>query len=86
MKLGNVILLLGGRIVIPPQFERALYSILSISSVLLLETPFFVMSNRVNSTIFGCFFTLQLILTLSAVTTVAITAFSDPGIVPGREF
>ena len=86
MKLGNMTLLFGGRIVIPPQFERALYSISSISSVLLLETPFFVMSYRIDKIVFGCFFTLQLILTLSAVTTVAITAFSDPGIVPGREF
>ena len=86
MKLGNVRLLLGGRIVIPPLFERALYSILSISSILLLEVPFFVMSYRVNHAVFGCFFALQLLLTIIAVTATAITAFSDPGIVPGREF
>ena len=86
MKLGNIRLLFGGKVIIPPQFERALYSMSSISAVLLLETPFFVMSYRINNVVFGSFFVLQLLLTLSAVFSVAMTAFSDPGIVPGREF
>ncbi|KAH0573508.1 Palmitoyltransferase [Spironucleus salmonicida] len=93
MKLGNLHIFLNGQIVIGAKFQQAIYSMIGLLSPVLISifSWAFLYNIQDASNIFiyrgACeaFITITCILCVFALFSVFITAFTDPGIIPGKE-